>query len=160
MHAHNYLQIAVALLGVLSTILLFIVREQNNRINTVKNQLSEKKYSVYYEVYSIFFDLIKSQQQNDSLENNDDELVNRVVEIKKDLIIYAPDNIVKKYLEWNQVVTNNPTKLSHILLYLDLFILIRQDMGHKKTELNRQDILRSIMINDAEFEKMWRLINE
>ena len=160
MQTHNYLQILVALLGIASTILIFIVREQNNRINAVKNQLSEKKYKVYYEVYSIIFDIIKDQKELSETEIVADDLVKRIIDIKKDLLIYAPDNIVQKFVEWNQMTLSDSTGINHFSAYLELFTLIRQDMGHQKTEISNKDILRAIMVSEEETNKMWKMINQ
>lgn len=78
----------------------------------------------------------------------------RLLDIKRDLIIYAPDNIVKKFFEWNKYVSNVPNDISHINLFLNLIVLIRKDMGHKDTDIKPEDILRALMSTDEEFEKI------
>jgi hypothetical protein len=130
----------------------FVIKEQLDKIKTIQNQLSDKKYKLYHEIYSLFFDIFK--QQKGLQDNNNNDLVIRLIDIKKDLFIYAPDNIVKKFLEWNRYINNHLGDIKHIAVFLELFILIRKDMGNDKTEITNLDILRSIMSNDEEFNNI------
>lgn len=144
--------ILISVLTLISALLGYIIKEQIEKIRTIQNQLSDKKYKLYHEIYAVFFDLLKQQKGMQEKSNN--ELALRLVDIKKDLFIYAPDNLVKKFLEWNRFINNNSNDIKHIIIFLDLFVLIRKDMGHKKTEIVNLDILRSIMTTDEEFESM------
>jgi hypothetical protein len=152
----SYSEIIIGILTLTATSFGFIIKEQRDKIRTVRNQLSEKKYGVYNDVFSVFFNLIRGQKG--FTENNEQELADKIISIKKDLLIYAPDNILKKFLEWNRFIANNEGDLKHAKIYLELFVLIRKDMGNHKTEINEADILKLIMTTDSEFEKMWELI--
>lgn len=88
------------------------------------------------------------------------DMVNQLIDIKMDLLIYAPDDIVQKFLEWNRYISNNEGDLKHAYIYLELFVLIRKDMGHHKTDITEADILRLIMTTDSEFETMWNMIKK
>lgn len=55
-------EILVAVLTLIAARLAYIIREQREKIKTVRNQLSDKKYKVYNEIFSVFFDLIKGQK--------------------------------------------------------------------------------------------------
>lgn len=151
-------EILVAVLGILAAGLGYIIKEQRDKINSIKKQLSEKKYKVYHEIYSIFFDLFK-QQKGLQKKEHINTIGSRLIDIKKDLFIYAPDIIINKFTEWNNSIDSEQGGIKHITVFLELFILIRKDMGHEKTEIVPLDILRSIMINDVEFEKIKEQIN-
>lgn len=151
-------EILVTIIGLIATGLGFIVREQREKIKTIRNQLSEKKYHLYNELFGIFFDIIKQQKNKGIDEEYTSELGKKIIDLKKDLFIYAPDNIVKKFLEWGKFVSNNPGNIQHFKLFLELFVLIRKDMGNSKTKINEQDVLRSMMTTDQEFNKMRSLI--
>lgn len=135
----------------------FIINEQREKIKSIRNQLSEKKYILYNDVFSIFFDLIKGQKN--LKQSSESELALKIIDIKKDLFIYAPDQIVKKFIEWNTFISNNPNDITHARIFLQLFVLIRKDMGHRRTKINEEHILRSIMLNDTEYEKMKAMIS-
>jgi hypothetical protein len=148
--------ILVAVLTLVAAGLGYVIKEQFDKIKTIQNQLSDKKYKVYHEIYSVFFDLLK--QQKGLQKKNDNTLVVQLIDIKKDLFIYAPDNIVKKFMEWNGYINNHSGDIKHIVVFLDLFVLIRKDMGQHKTEITSLDILRSTMTTDEEFENMKKLL--
>lgn len=148
--------ILVAVLTLVAAGLGFVIKEQFEKIKTIQSQLSDRKYRLYHEIYSVFFDLFKQQMKlEESTENN---LAIRLVDIKRDLFIYAPDNIVKKFLEWNGYMNNHLGDIKHISVFLELFVLIRKDMGNSKTGITNLDILRSIMTTDEEFENMKKLL--
>lgn len=134
------------------TALLFVIRQRNEEIQLIQNKLSDKKYAVYSEVLTILFDVMYSQKGLRILDK--DELPKRLLEVKKNLIIYAPDEIFKKFLDWN-VAAQKAEGLAHSLLFFELILLIRKDMGNKFTTVTIDDIIRSIVkVSDFdEFKK-------
>lgn len=84
----------------------------------------------------------------------------KLIDIKKELFIYAPDNIVNKFTEWNCYINNKPNDFKQMMIFLELFVLIRKDMGNKKTKIKEDDILRSIIPSDEEFEKLKIILNK
>lgn len=98
------------------------------------------------------------KQEKNIHRKNENDIVNRLIDLKKDLPIYAPDTIVKKFLQWNNYINNNPNELKHIIHFLEIFTLIRKDMGQAKSKITEMDILRSIMTTDDEFEKMKNML--
>ena len=73
------------------------------------------------------------------------------------MLIYGTDEIIKKFTEWN-VNCSKPDYMSNFKNYLDMFVLIRKDMGYAKTKLNNEDILRLIMGNDDEVDKFKKIM--
>lgn len=149
-------EVLVTILILISSGLGFIVREQREKIKRIKNQLSDKKYNLYYNIYSMFFDIIIDQKSNKK--NNENATATKVINIKKDLLIYAPDEIVSKYNEWNRFLSNHEGDIRHAKIFLELFILIRKDMGHPKTKITEDDILKLIMTTDSDIEQMKKMI--
>jgi hypothetical protein len=149
--------ILVAILSIIATGFGFIIKEQKEKIKNIQNQLSDKKYRVYHEIYAIFFDIFK-QQKGLTKEDKINNLTIRLIDIKKDLFIYAPDHVVKKFLEWNSIVTGSSETNRHFKIFLELFVLIRKDMGHLKTGITDEDILRSIMSSEEDFQKLKKSI--
>lgn len=145
-------EVLVAVLTIVSGGLGYTIKDQREKIRSIQKQLSDKKYKVYHELYSIYFDLLK--QQKNFQRKNENELINRLIDVKKDLLIYAPDQIVIKFLDWNKRLNNNPDDLKNFYIYLQILTLVRKDMGQSKSEINELDILRITMTTDEEFEKM------
>lgn len=128
--AFSYSELIVGILVFISTILGFIIKVQHDKILSIKNQISDRKYNVYNEIFSIFFDIMREGKGfTKKLKPND--LPDRIIKVKKDLLIYGTDEIIKKFTEWN-VNCNNPNQMLNFQNYLALFILIRKDMGYKK----------------------------
>jgi hypothetical protein len=149
-------EILVAVIVLIASALGFIIKEQKEKIQTINSQLSEKKYKLYNEIYSFFFDLINPEKKSKNY--NDKDLPIRIINAKKDLLIYAPDPIVQKFIEWTRYLMNNEGDLKHAKIFLELYVLIRKDMGHPKTTINERDILKLIMTNDLEVELMAKQI--
>jgi hypothetical protein len=143
-------EILVAVLAIVSAGLGYIIKEQREQLKSIKQQLSDKKYKVYHEVFSFFFDFFKAQKK--LIDAPDSDFVSKLIDIKKDLMIYAPDILVKKFFEWNNLLSSKSVNPKHLKVFLELCILIRKDMGHEKTTVGVPDILRSIMDGDEEFE--------
>jgi hypothetical protein len=142
-------EILVAVLTFVAAGFGYIIKEQRDKIKTIQDQLADKKYLLYNEIFSVFFDLIKGQKGIGKTREKD--LAARLIDIKKDLFIYGPDLIVTKFIEWNRYVSNNQGDIKHAQIYLELFVLIRKDMGHVKTRITESDILRAIMTTDEEY---------
>ena len=138
-------------LGLLSALLLFRVQVQRDKIKSIENQLSDKKYKMYSELIYIFFDIALGTKTNEELSEKD--LVKKIIAIKKDMYIYASDEVFKKFTEWllNLNKHDNPTK--HFIDYYELIKLIRKDMGNKKTKLTIDDFMLFYMQNRDEYDK-------
>lgn len=154
--AFSYSELIVGVLVFISTILGFIIKNQHDKILSIKNQISDKKYNIYNEIFSIFFDVMR-EGKGFTKKTKPNDLPDRIINVKKDLLIYGTDEIIKKFTEWN-VNCNNPNQMSNFQNYLALFILIRKDMGYKKSKLTEKDILRIIMGNDDEYKKFLELM--
>ena len=142
----SYSELAVGILALISTVLVCIIKMQHDKISSIKNQLSDKKYNVYNEIFSIYFDLVREGKGYMPTNSN---LPDRIIRIKKDLLIYGTDEINKKFIEWH---TNCGTsnEIPNFRNYISLFLLIRKDMGYKKSKLTEDDIIDMLTGNKNE----------
>ncbi|GAB2984370.1 hypothetical protein GCM10027049_22660 [Mucilaginibacter puniceus] len=140
-----------AIIPILSGIIAYVTwlyqKEKEKRIN-VQNQLSEKKYLVYNEIFNLFFEIF--QNTLNKKEHSAQELEERMLSIVKGLTIYASDAVLKKFSSWkaNSKTETTPeqVKLS-FKQFLDVLIEIRKDMGNYKSKMNYDDILGMIILN-------------
>lgn len=139
------------LLGLVVTALFYILNQKNNELKDVKNKLSESKYDLYNRVYSVMFNLIK---EKDKTSKPNTKLVNELLNIKKDMFIYAPDIVLNKFLEWNNNIGKESDVLVNMNTFFDLLLLIRKDMGNSKTNLKKEDIIRGLLASDEEYTKL------
>ena len=106
---------------------------------------------MYSELIYIFFDLLLGSKTG--VEISETELIKRIIDVKKDMYLYASDDIFKKCSEWllNLQKHDNPTK--HFYDYYELIKLIRKDMGNKETKLTLDDFMLFFIQNHEEYAK-------
>ena len=146
-----YKELLLLIFGSLSTFLIWRVQYQEDRLKSIESQLSDKKYKMYSELIYIFFDLLLGSKTG--VEISETELVKRIIDVKKDMYLYASDDIFKKCSEWllNSQDHDNPTK--HFYDYYELIKLIRKDMGNKETKLTLDDFMLFSIQNREEYAK-------
>ncbi len=127
------------------------------KLEILKAKFQIKNIKVYNEVFSLYFNLLKDAKSISK--TSETELVTNLIDIKKDIMIYAPDIVLNKFNEWNNFVGDNPNNTKHINLFLELLLLIRKDMDNSKSKLNIDKLLRSIMSSSDEFEKFKKTIS-
>lgn len=148
--------IAAGLSGIVA-ILLFILQRKNEQLKIIKEKISDKKYEAYNEVLSIFFDLFKNVKNFKNL--NEKQLGNKIIDLKKFLVLYANDDILKKFFEWNKSAQTEENRLVQFEQYLELMILIRKDMGNPDTKITTDEILRSLADSEKTYLELKRLIS-
>ncbi|WP_445749946.1 hypothetical protein [Polaribacter sp.] len=150
-----YSEYILWLLGVIVLGLGYIIKIQYEKIKEIKSQLSEKKYELYLKIYTVFFELVEKKAKN---ENPAKKIENLISEIKKEMFIYAPDNIVKKFLEWNNNDNNEKNTLKRLDFFNELLVMIRKDMGNPKSKITKDDLIRSVLSSHEEFLKFKKSI--
>ena len=148
--------IAAGLSGIVA-ILLFLLQRKNEQLKIVKEKISDKKYEAYNQVLSIFFDLFKSVK---NLKNvNEKQLPNKIIDLKKFLLLYANDDILRKFFDWNKSAQTEENRLAQFDKYLELMILIRKDMGNPDTIITTDEVLRSLADSEETYLELKRLIS-
>ena len=94
-----YKELLLLILGSLSTYLIWRVQYQKDRLKSIESQLSDKKYKMYSELIYIFFDI--AMESKTGVEISQPEVVKRVIAIKKDMYLYASDDIFNKFNRLN-----------------------------------------------------------
>lgn len=133
----------------------YLIRDYREQIKKTKEQLNDKKYQVYSSILDLFFDFIK--ENHGQLKNANKIVSSKMISIKKELIIYAPDNIVKKYIEYVMAFGNELEPYKHMKILLELFILIRKDMGHKNSLINNEDIILLVTQSEKELNEVKKI---
>src|SRR5690606_15233149 len=106
--------------------------------------------------YDVFFELVEKKDTNTKMSKKIEKLL---LDIKKEMFIYAPDKIIEKFLDWYNNDLNEPNVFKRIYLYSEILILIRKDMGNPKSKTNENDLIRSILSSHEEFLKFKKEIS-
>lgn len=144
-------EISLLILGTLSTFLIWRVQHQKDKIKNVESQLSDKKYQMYSDMIYIIFDLLNGDKIGKTVSQK--ALLTRILDIKRDMFIYAPDEIFKKFTKWTLEIKGTDNSVTHFKTYFELMKLVRKDMGQKNTKLSLDDFMLFLMQDEEEYEK-------
>ncbi len=126
-----------------------LLHRKTERIKIMEGQLSEKRYSAYAKLYDFFYDMFKNSKDNKTINNR--EMRNRLLEAKKELIMYGTDEVVFALNSYLSSLTEEDI-YKQVDSFLDIMVLIRKDMCGE-TKINRDAILLNIMQDEKEFQK-------
>lgn len=152
-----YNQILLLLLSTLSAFLIWRLQYQKEKIKGIENQLSDKKYKMYSELLYILFDISNAQTLGNTVTEND--ILKRILEIKRDMFLYAPDNVFKTFTKWTLYLNENGNNVNHFKIYFELLKLVRKDMGQINTKIDLKDFMLFYMQSESEYEKFKKLNN-
>lgn len=145
-------EILLLILGTLSTFLIWRVQFQKDKIKNIETQLSEKKFQIYSELVYIIFDTMHGDTIGKKV--TDKELLKRILDIKKNMFLYASDEMFQSFKEWTlelQKPENNG--VDHFKKYFELMKLVRKDMGQSNSKISLDDFMIYIMQNEEEYKK-------
>lgn len=126
-----------------------LLHRKTERIKIMEGQLSEKRYSAYAKLYDFFYDMFKNSKDNKTINNR--EMRNRLLEAKKELIMYGTDEVVFALNSYLSSLTEEDI-YKQLDSFLDVMVLIRKDMCGE-TKINRDAILLNIMQDEKELQK-------
>lgn len=90
----------------------------------------------------------------------DKELLKRILDIKKNMFLYASDEMFESFKNWTlelQKPGNNG--VDHFKKYFELMKLVRKDMGQSNSKISLDDFMIYIMQNEEEYQRFKNLYN-
>lgn len=135
----EYFQIFIPILLVLLGGVGWLYRHEKEKRLEIEKQLSIKKYDVYVRLLNVFFNILKQVKKGQS--TNADKLVDTMIEIKKDIIIFGSDEVLNNFFNWEK---KSQSKES-LKALSELVISVRKDMGNPKTKITSNDFLKSLV---------------
>jgi hypothetical protein len=146
------------IIGLLSGFILLLVtglKMFHDRYREIKLKLSDKKYETYSEINSPLFDMVNRQKGLSNVTDN--EILKRLMNVKRDLLLYGIDKIVCKFFE---LETNQLTD-KRLWDWAELAVLVRKDIGNRWTSITADDILKSLLSATENYEDFNReLLNQ
>lgn len=129
-----------------------IIAWQTEKLRTMREQLSEKKYNAYADAVKMFYSVLKDAKANRITSNN--EMMDRMIDIKRDIFMYGSDKVFKAFNRWLLSTTNSNDK-AQFAAFLDFVLEMRKDLCNNKTKLNKYDILLNLTQSEAEARKLF-----
>lgn len=147
----SLLKLYIGLLAALVALLGTLLTLSNGTKRDALNKVNDKKYKVYSEILDVLFDLIKKQKGLPTTSSND--MVQRFIDIKRDLLLYGNDRSVRKFFEWEMAQDKGGRRL---WIMAELAALVRKDMGNRWTRITADDILKSLVSDSKNYEEFKR----
>ena len=119
----------------------------------MEGQLSEKRYSAYAKLYDFFYELLKNTKDKNN--SNNDKMKNKLIDAKKELIMYGTDDVIYALNDYLTSLTTDGIG-SQLNKFLNVMLLIRKDMCGE-TKISRDDIMLNIIQDKEELQKLKNL---
>ena len=145
----------LALLSILISAIValagIIIAKQTEKLRTMREQLSEKKYKAYADAVKMFYSILKDAKAHRTTKN--DEMMGKMIDIKRDIFMYGSDKVFKAFNTWLLSTTFSNDK-AQFAAFLDFVLEMRKDLCNGKTKLTKHDILLNLTQSDEEGDKI------
>jgi hypothetical protein len=129
-----------------------VIAWQTEKLRTMREQLSEKKYKAYADAVKMFYSVLKNAKANRATNNK--EMMDRMIDIKRDIFMYGSDKVFKAFNKWLLSTTNSSDK-AQLSAFLDFVLEMRKDLCSGKTKLTKHDILLNLTQSEEESRKLF-----
>ena len=152
MSHENIIAILSILISAVITMAGIIIAWQTEKLRTMREQLSEKKYNAYADAVKMFYSVLKDAKAHRATNNK--EMMDRMIDNKRDIFMYGSDKVFKAFNNWLLSTSNNNDK-AQLAALLDFVLEMRKDLCNNKTKLTKHDILLNLTQSEEEARKMF-----
>ncbi|CAN1484788.1 hypothetical protein MCEGE10_00024 [Flavobacteriaceae bacterium] len=150
-------EISLLILGSLTTFLIWRIQHQKEKIKNIESQLSVRKYKMYSELIYLLFDITNAEKIGETVTQQ--EILKRILGIKKDMFLYAPDEMFKTFTKWTLELGKQTDSTTHFKTYFELMKLARKDMGQKETKIKLDDFMLFYMQDESAYKEFKKINN-
>lgn len=151
MSQENIIALLSVLISAIVAVAGIIIAWQTEKLRTMREQLSEKKYNAYADAVKMFYSILKDSRLHKP--TNNDEMLEKMIDIKRDIFMYGSDKVFQAFNTWLLAAKENNNK-EQFSAFLDFVLEMRKDLCSNKTKLTKHDIL----LNLTQSEKEARLL--
>jgi hypothetical protein len=111
----------------------------------------EKKIPVYEDLIKFMFRILMGVKTGDT--PTEKEMLDFMSDFNQRIMVWGSDDVLAAWVQWRRTATSeadvkaNPMKL--MLLYEQLILTIRRDLGHRNKNLDTGDVL-ALFVNDID----------
>lgn len=136
------------------TIAGIIIAWQTEKLRTMREQLSEKKYNAYADAVKMFYSVLKDSKAHRTTNNG--VMMEKMIDIKRDIFMYGSDKVFRAFNRWLLEAKENNDK-AQFAAFLDFVLEMRKDLCNGKTNLTKHDILLNLTQSEDEAKKLYEL---
>lgn len=152
---HEFSQAPWQFITVLITLVGALITLAGNLQIQIRNEQKPKKIEIYDKVIKFFFDSIFAGKLGQNPKSQE-ELAKGFADMTPDLILWASDDVLNLYIKFRQIKENNIEDITQnpILLFGQLLLAMRKDLGHQNNQLNEVSILGTFVDDVQNFSKL------
>lgn len=129
------------------TVAGIIIAWQTEKLRTMREQLSEKKYKAYADAVKMFYSVLKDSKAHRS--TNNEKMMEKMIDIKRDIFMYGSDKVFKAFNTW-LISTMSINDKKQFAAFLNFVLEMRKDLCNNKTKLTKYDILLNLTQSEEE----------
>lgn len=147
--------IAVAIVAAAATafvsVLSIVLGKAYESRSVVQREHREKKIPVYEDLIKFMFRILMGVKTGEA--PTEKEMLEFMSDFNQRIMVWGSDDVLAAWVKWRRTATSeadaraNPMKL--MLLYEQLILTIRRDLGHKNKNLGTGDVL-ALFVNDID----------
>lgn len=148
----NIIALLSIIISAIVTIASIIIAWQTEKLRTMREQLSEKKYNAYADAVKMFYSVLKDAKAHRTTNNG--MMMDKMIDIKRDIFMYGSDKVFKAFNTWLLSTTTSNDK-AQFAAFLDFVLEMRKDLCNGKTNLTKHDILLNLTQSEEEAKKLF-----
>lgn len=152
MSHENIITLLSILISAVVAIAGIIIARQTEKLRTMREQLSEKKYKAYADAVKMFYSVFKDSKLHKPTNNN--EMLKNMIDVKRDIFMYGSDKVFKAFNTW-LLAAKEDNNMEQFSAFLDLILEIRKDLCNGKTKLTKHDIMLNLTQSEEEAKKLF-----
>ena len=147
--------IAVAIIAAAATafvsVLSIVLGKAYEARALVQREHREKKIPVYEDLIKFMFRILMGAKTGNA--PSEKEMLDFMSDFNQRIMVWGSDDVLAAWVKWRRAATSeadvkaNPMNL--MLLYEQLILTIRRDLGHKNKNLGTGDVL-ALFVNDVD----------
>lgn len=142
----------IAGLAIVVPLAIFILQRQADSQRQLKELLTNRKFETYAQMQDVFWTIFKETGNYDKKGPH----VTALFEAQKRLYMYASDDVIRQFIMWRKKSAEG--SMAGLEAFLQLVVDMRRDFMNANTTITTDDILKCLMSDQAEYEKVKRLI--
>lgn len=148
-----------AFLTAILSVLGWIYSNAKNSQREIESRLFSEKAALYKKIFTLFPDAVKKIKliEIDSTTNDEDgtgngerELLEKMIDIKSELLIWGSEETIKSWVDMENVVADHGRDQTRLMLnWGKLYSCMRADLGHSDYQIKERDLIGFFLDADA-----------
>jgi len=151
--------IAASIVGAMATVFVslavVIINHRQTRLRDIAEAHRTKKVELHEKYLKTIVSLLLGENNNVSLQPpTEQELIDSLVDYKRELLLWGSPEVIKRQLEFDNIIHSNKDIRTIILAVDNLYKAIRDDIGLSNSGLDNCELAKIFIIDRDEVDKL------